>query len=53
MDALLPDDLGLVHLLHRVDLLGFFELDAPYLAESALADHVLAIEVLPIDLLGV
>jgi hypothetical protein len=46
--ALLADDLGLVHLLHCVDPLVLLELDAPDLAEAALPDHVLAVEVLSI-----
>ena len=50
MDALLADDLGLMHLLHRVDLLRLLELHAPHLPESALADHVNAVEVLPCHL---
>lgn len=50
MDALFADNLGLVHFLHRVDFLGFFKLHAPDLAEAALADHVLAVEVVPVDL---
>ena len=53
MDALLADDLGLVHFLHRVDLLVLLGPHAPDLAEAALADHVLAVEVLAGDLLAV
>lgn len=52
MDALLADDLCLMHLLHRVYFLVFLGLDTPHLTESTLADHILAIEVLAIDLLA-
>lgn len=53
MDTLLSYDFGLMHLFHCIDPLVLFGLDTPYLAESTLTDHVLAIEVLTIDLLGV
>ena len=50
MDALLPDDLGLMHLLHRINLLSLLQFHAPNLPESAFADHVNAIEMLPCHL---
>ena len=45
MYAFLADDLGLVHLLHGVYFLGLFEFHAPDLPEPALADYILAVEV--------
>ena len=41
-----------VHFFHRIYFLGLFEFDAPDFTESSLADDVLAIEVIPGDLLA-
>lgn len=46
VDRLLHDDLGLIHLLHREDLLALLRLDLPYLPKAALADGVDGLEVL-------
>ncbi len=44
-DALLADDLGLVHLLHGEELLVLLELYDPHLPEPSLPDDVLDAEV--------
>lgn len=51
VDGLLHDDLGLVHLLHREDLLALLGLHLPHLAEAALADGVDGLEVVDGDAL--
>lgn len=53
MDALLAYDLGLMHLLHSVNFLVFLGLDAPHLTESTLANYILTVEVLSVDLLAI
>jgi hypothetical protein len=44
MYTLLADDLGLMHLLHRINLLRLLQFHAPNLPESSFADHVNAIK---------
>lgn len=51
VDAFLPDDLSLMHFLHRVDLLGFLHAHTPHLAETSLPDDVDAVEVVATNLL--
>ena len=50
MNALLANHFRLVHFLHSVHFLIFFQFDTPDLSESSFAYHVLAIKVLSINL---
>lgn len=49
MNAFFSDDFCLMHFLHCVNSLRFFEFDAPDLSKSSLAYDILAVEVISID----
>lgn len=52
VNAFLADYFGFVHFLHGVDPPRFFETNRPHFSEATLADDVLAVEPVAVDLVG-